>query len=144
MNKCHTDFTPFNKFVCCVFNARYQCVKHMNYEWTNVTRLSFLSRQMSSLWCMCKIDEQMGKTDPRCWYMQDCNFWKIVIRDTELNVFQTFTYNTIQLSCRSKIALTPWNIVSLPLSIATPTWCGLKCFANVSLNWIANLWATNW
>jgi hypothetical protein len=31
-----------NICIKCVFNARYQCVKHMNYEWRNVTQILHL------------------------------------------------------------------------------------------------------
>jgi hypothetical protein len=41
---------PINLCVKCVFNGRYQCVKHMNYEWTNFAWFLLLSREMLSLW----------------------------------------------------------------------------------------------
>jgi len=39
-----------NPCVKCIFNARYQCVKCMNYEWTNFAHLPLLSYEMLNLW----------------------------------------------------------------------------------------------
>jgi hypothetical protein len=40
-----------NSCVKYVFNAQYQCMKHMNYEWINVTWFPFLIHDLLSLWC---------------------------------------------------------------------------------------------
>jgi hypothetical protein len=37
--------------VKCVFNARYHCTKHSNYEWTNFALLPSLSCEMLNLQC---------------------------------------------------------------------------------------------
>ncbi len=63
----------------------------------------------------------------------------MVIRDIELNVFQTSTCNTTHSKCKFNIALIPSTIVSHLLNVATPNWCGLKCSTNVSLNWIVSV-----
>jgi len=44
-----------NLCVKCVFNARYQCAKHMNYEWTNFAWFPLLSCEMVSLWWSSEI-----------------------------------------------------------------------------------------
>ncbi len=44
-----------NLCVKCVFNARYQCAKHMNYEWTNFAWFSLLNCEMVSLWWSSEI-----------------------------------------------------------------------------------------
>jgi hypothetical protein len=44
---------PINLCVKYVFNAKYQCVKCTNYEWTNFARFSLLNCEMLSLWCKC-------------------------------------------------------------------------------------------
>jgi hypothetical protein len=42
---------PINPRVKCVLNAWYECVRHMNYEWTNYAWFPFLSCEMLNLWC---------------------------------------------------------------------------------------------
>jgi hypothetical protein len=44
-----------NLRVKCVFNARYQCVKPMNFEWINFAWFPSLSREMLSLWWSSKV-----------------------------------------------------------------------------------------
>jgi hypothetical protein len=44
---------PLNLCVKYVFNARYQCVKHTNYNWMNFAWCPLLSYEMLSLWLAC-------------------------------------------------------------------------------------------
>jgi len=39
-----------NMCVKCVFNARHQCMKHTNHEWTNFAQFPILSHEMLNLW----------------------------------------------------------------------------------------------
>jgi hypothetical protein len=47
-----------NLWVKCVFNAQYQCIKHMNYEWMNFARFPLLNCEMLNLWCISSSKEQ--------------------------------------------------------------------------------------
>jgi hypothetical protein len=47
-----------NLWVKCVFNAQYQCMKHMNYEWMNFTRFPLLNCEMLNLWCISSSKEK--------------------------------------------------------------------------------------
>jgi hypothetical protein len=48
MNECHMNFASSFKFICWIC---FQCMKHMNYEWTNFAWFPLLSHEMLSLWC---------------------------------------------------------------------------------------------
>ncbi len=51
MNECHTNCVSFNTFMCQMcFNVWYQCMKCINYEWTNFAWFPLLSHKMLSLW----------------------------------------------------------------------------------------------
>jgi len=50
MNVTRISHLLINSCVKCVFNAWYQCVKHMIYEWTNFTWFPLLNCEMLSLW----------------------------------------------------------------------------------------------
>jgi hypothetical protein len=63
------------------------------------------------------------QTNGKSWskvLIQDYNSWKMVIWDTELNVFWTSTCNTTHSECRSNIALTPWTTILHFPNVATP------------------------
>jgi len=53
MNVTWISHFPINPSVKYVFNAWYQCVKCMNYEWMNFVKFPSLSCEMLSLWYVC-------------------------------------------------------------------------------------------
>jgi hypothetical protein len=60
MNVTQISHLFINPCVKCVFDSRYQCMKCMNYEWTNFAWLLLLSHEMLSPWCIAKIKKLLG------------------------------------------------------------------------------------
>jgi hypothetical protein len=57
-----------NMCIKCVFNARYQCVKRTNYEWTNFAWFSLLNCEMLNWWCKhAQNNEILLNMNIKCW-----------------------------------------------------------------------------
>ncbi len=101
-----------NLCVKCVFNARYYCVKHTNYEWLNFTQFPLLSYEMLScdgiLWdlifgCCISLDDSMDINQLN--FVNEANYSKVVLAHDdrlwfhELHRGKTFDQNRIHCLC---------------------------------------------